>query len=87
MELFTHPDFDGHEQVVFSQNRADGLRAIIAIQDTRLGPALGGCRIWRYGDEGAALADVLRLAEAERIAPGAAADRLARARMDAGAAG
>ena len=61
MQLFSHPDFDGHEQVVFSQNQKDGLRSIIAVHDTRLGPALGGCRIWRYGDEGTALSDVLRL--------------------------
>ena len=61
MELFSHPDFDGHEQIVFSQNQTDGLRSIIAVHDTRLGPALGGCRIWRYDDEGAALTDVLRL--------------------------
>mgnify|MGYP006271819097 CR=1 FL=1 len=61
MQIFDHPDFDGHEQVVFSQNQADGLRSIIAIHDTRLGPALGGCRIWRYDSEAEALADVLRL--------------------------
>jgi len=61
MNIFSHVEFDGHEQVVFSQNQADGLRSIIAIHDTRLGPALGGCRIWRYDSEAAALADVLRL--------------------------
>jgi leucine dehydrogenase len=61
MDIFTHPDFDGHEQVVFSQNGRDGLRSIIAIHDTTLGPALGGCRVWNYATEGDALTDVLRL--------------------------
>jgi leucine dehydrogenase len=61
MEIFTNSDFDGHEQVVFSQNGGDGLRAIIAIHDTTLGPALGGCRVWNYATEGEALTDVLRL--------------------------
>ncbi len=61
MDIFTHPDFDGHEQVVFSQNDRHGLKSIIAIHDTTLGPALGGCRIWKYQTEGAALSDVLRL--------------------------
>jgi leucine dehydrogenase len=55
MDIFTHPDFDGHEQVVFSQNGRHGLKSIIAIHDTTLGPALGGCRIWDYETEGAAL--------------------------------
>jgi leucine dehydrogenase len=61
MDIFTHPDFDGHEQVVFSQNGNDGLKSIIAIHDTTLGPALGGCRIWNYATEADALSDVLRL--------------------------
>ncbi len=61
MAIFTNPHFDGHEQVVFSQNRLDGLRSIIAIHDTHLGPALGGCRVWNYASEDEALTDVLRL--------------------------
>jgi leucine dehydrogenase len=61
MDIFTHPDFDGHEQVVFSQNGRHGLKSIIAIHDTTLGPALGGCRIWDYATEADALRDVLRL--------------------------
>ncbi len=61
MDIFTHPDFDGHEQVVFSQNGRHGLKSIIAIHDTTLGPALGGCRIWKYRTEADALSDVLRL--------------------------
>lgn len=62
MSVFSHPEFDDHEQVMFCRDAASGLRAIIAIHDTRLGPALGGCRMWPYPSEDAALTDVLRLA-------------------------
>lgn len=62
MPLFTHPEFDGHEQVVFCHDAESGLKAIIAIHSTRLGPALGGCRMWAYPSEDEALTDVLRLA-------------------------
>jgi leucine dehydrogenase len=51
----------GHEQVVFCQDRDSGLRAIIAIHDTSLGPSLGGCRMFDYASETDALRDVLRL--------------------------
>ena len=50
-----------HEQVVFCQDSHTGLRAIIAIHNTVLGPALGGTRMWSYENEMAALNDVLRL--------------------------
>ena len=50
-----------HEQVVFCQDRASGLRAIIAIYSTALGPALGGTRFYPYATEDDALADVLNL--------------------------
>lgn len=53
----------GHESVVFASNVPSGYRAIIAIHSTRLGPALGGTRLWPYASEDSALADVLRLAE------------------------
>ena len=53
----------GHEQVCFFNNPAVGLRAIVAIHDTTLGPALGGCRMRIYSDEDEALDDVLRLSE------------------------
>ncbi|MCX6398675.1 MAG: valine dehydrogenase [Propionibacteriales bacterium] len=52
-----------HEQVVFCRDRATGLRAIIAIHDTRLGPALGGTRFFPYASEAEALTDVLRLSQ------------------------
>ncbi|MDC0249266.1 NAD(P)-binding domain-containing protein [Flavobacteriales bacterium] len=51
----------GHEQVVFCQDKATGLKAIIAIHDTTLGPALGGTRMWDYANEEDAIQDVLRL--------------------------
>lgn len=50
-----------HEQVVFFQNKEVGLKAIIAIHNTTLGPALGGTRMWNYKSEEEALRDVLRL--------------------------
>ena len=52
-----------HEQVVFCRDEATGLRAIIAIHDTRLGPALGGTRFFPYSSEAQALTDVLRLSQ------------------------
>jgi leucine dehydrogenase len=54
---------DTHEQVLRCHDAPSGLIAYIAVHDTTLGPALGGCRMWRYDDEDAALADVLRLSE------------------------
>ena len=54
----------GHEQVVFCHDAPTGLRAIIAIYSTALGPALGGTRFYPYPNEDAALADVLNLARA-----------------------
>jgi leucine dehydrogenase len=51
----------GHEQVVLCRNDDVGLRAIIAVHDTTLGPALGGCRLYDYATEADALRDVLRL--------------------------
>lgn len=50
-----------HEQVVFCNDNATGLKSIIAIHNTTLGPALGGTRMWAYANEGEALTDVLRL--------------------------
>ena len=50
-----------HEQVVFCQDKETGLKAIIAIHNTTLGPALGGTRMWNYDNELEALNDVLRL--------------------------
>ncbi len=61
MSVFAAESFRNHEQVLFHQDRASGLVAIIAIHSTALGPALGGCRYWSYDHEAAAIDDVLRL--------------------------
>ncbi|MGE0251651.1 MAG: Glu/Leu/Phe/Val dehydrogenase dimerization domain-containing protein [Dongiaceae bacterium] len=61
MNVFSAPDFNGHEQVVFCHDPTSGLKAIIAIHNTWCGPSLGGCRMWNYHDESQALTDVLRL--------------------------
>jgi leucine dehydrogenase len=59
--LFDAPDFDAHEGVHFFDEPASGLRAIIAVHSTHLGPSAGGCRWWTYADDAAALTDALRL--------------------------
>ena len=59
--VFSNPSFLGHEQVVYCHDKDTGLRAIIGIHSTVLGPALGGTRMWAYIDEADALQDVLRL--------------------------
>ncbi|MYR62764.1 valine dehydrogenase [Streptomyces sp. SID625] len=57
-----HSEQGGHEQVVLCQDRASGLKAVIAIHSTALGPALGGTRFYPYASEGEAVADALNLA-------------------------
>jgi leucine dehydrogenase len=59
--VFGQVSFDGHEQVVFCHDKDTGLKAIIGIHNTVLGPALGGTRMWNYTNEWEALNDVLRL--------------------------
>ena len=54
----------GHEQVVLVADRPSGLRAVIAVHSTALGPSLGGVRFWHYADEADAISDALRLSEA-----------------------
>lgn len=61
MSVYEAQDFDNHEQVTFFYDKATGLKAIIAIHNTNLGPALGGCRMWPYKSEQDAIADALRL--------------------------
>jgi leucine dehydrogenase len=63
MAAFDDPAFDDHERVVFCRDVDTGLKAIIAIHSTALGPAAGGCRIWNYESANAALHDVLRLSQ------------------------
>ena len=55
------PDFDGHESVHIFEDRQTGLRAVIALHSTHLGPAAGGTRFWHYSDSQAAITDALRL--------------------------
>jgi len=66
MQNSSFPTFEliesyGHEQVVFCSNKELGLKAIIGIHNTTLGPALGGTRMWNYTSDQEALVDVLRL--------------------------
>jgi leucine dehydrogenase len=56
-----YPDFDAHEALHFVTDEASGLRAIIAMHSTHLGPAAGGTRLWHYVDDADALTDALRL--------------------------
>lgn len=63
MSLFEHPEFDNHEKVSFIHDANSGLKAIIAVHNTNLGPALGGCRMWPYVSSEEALNDVLRLSK------------------------
>jgi leucine dehydrogenase len=56
-----YPDFDAHEALHFVTDDATGLRAIIAMHSTHLGPAAGGTRFWHYADDAEALTDALRL--------------------------
>lgn len=59
--VFGQVSFDNHEQIVFCNDKDTGLKAIIGIHNTVLGPALGGTRMWKYTNEWEALNDVLRL--------------------------
>lgn len=59
--VFGQLSFDDHEQIVFCNDKDTGLKAIIGIHNTVLGPALGGTRMWNYKSEWDALNDVLRL--------------------------
>ncbi len=67
MSFFANADdqgLTGHEQVVFCQDKQSGLRAVIGIYSTALGPALGGTRFYPYADEQSAVEDVLNLSRA-----------------------
>lgn len=61
MEIFNYMEKYDYEQLVFCQDKQSGLKAIICIHDTTLGPALGGTRMWTYESEEAAIEDALRL--------------------------
>jgi leucine dehydrogenase len=61
MSVFENPGFDRHEEVVFHHDAGTGLRVIVAVHSTVLGPAAGGCRMWPYASGSDAATDVLRL--------------------------
>lgn len=63
MSVFSHHEFDQHEQVNFFHDKATGLKAIVAVHNSNRGPALGGCRMWNYATDEEALRDVLRLSK------------------------
>lgn len=63
MPVFEKIQADNYEQIVFCNDTKTGLKAIIALHNTALGPATGGCRMWNYRDEEEALTDVLRLSK------------------------
>jgi len=67
MDVFANDT--GHEQVVFCQDKPSGLKAIIAIYSTALGPALGGTRFHPYETEAEALHDVLELSRTRTLSP------------------
>ena len=61
MSVFSNPAYDHHELVSFHSDEKTGLRAIIAVHNTTLGPGVGGCRMYPYASDADALHDVLRL--------------------------
>lgn len=61
MCVFSSPSFDHHELVAFTEHQESGLKAIIAVHNSNLGPAVGGCRMFPYANDTDALEDVLRL--------------------------
>jgi leucine dehydrogenase len=63
VKIFEYMEKYDYEQLVFCHDQASGLKAIIAIHDTTLGPALGGTRMWTYANEDEAIEDALRLAK------------------------
>ncbi len=63
MEIFKEMAKRGHEQLIFNFDQVTGLKAIIAIHNTTLGPAIGGCRMLPYASEEQAIEDALRLSE------------------------
>lgn len=71
MKIFEMMEKEGHEQLVFNQDKTSGLKALIAIHDTTLGPALGGCRMFPYETEEEAISDVLRLSKGMTYKSGA----------------
>jgi leucine dehydrogenase len=61
LELFNRLKANCHEQIIFFREQISGLRSIVSIHDTTLGPAIGGVRMWQYTDEDEAVEDALKL--------------------------
>lgn len=61
MSVFSNPEYDQHELLSFHADKASGLQAIIAVHSSKLGPGVGGCRMFPYSSEADAITDVLRL--------------------------
>ena len=61
--MFDNPSFDNHEGVHFFSDEKSGLRAIIAIHSTALGPSSGGTRMWDYANSADMVTDALRLSQ------------------------
>ena len=61
IQVMDRSSFEGHEKILFCNDPKTNLKAIIAVHNTKLGPGLGGCRMWNYKNEKEALNDVLRL--------------------------
>ena len=76
MDYYELIETHGHEQVTFFYDKNSGLRAIVAIHDTTLGPAMGGARLWPYGSDEEALIDALRLSKGMTYKAAAAGLRL-----------
>src|SRR5919198_4384523 len=62
----------GHEELLTRRGERSGIRVVIAVHSTALGPALGGCRMWHYEQDGDAIDDALRLAQAMTMKAAAA---------------
>lgn len=67
MELFKYLEEYDYEQVIFCHDKNSGLKGIIAIHDTTLGPALGGTRMWTYDSEEEALVDAFTLGKRDDL--------------------
>jgi leucine dehydrogenase len=64
MKIFEYMNKYDYENVFICNDNATGLKAVIAIHDTTLGPAAGGCRMWKYENEIDAIFDAMKLARA-----------------------
>lgn len=63
VDIFKEMENHNMEQIIFNYDKATGLKSIVAINDTTIGPALGGCRMWDYQSQEEALMDAIRLSQ------------------------